>query len=257
MNTNTMKTLIRVSAATLLLSVSIPTMLRAEDSVTKEAKVDFVVQPNFPTAARTMGVREGTVTVLIAVDREGKLVDWIAVSATNPAFIDAIGTTIERWTFEPGYRNGKPVPYTLCETCRFLDNSNAITVDGIQMEKMLLNSQIGLKDVPLVAKTSEIDRVPEPVKVVQPVLSADVPAGQRAGEVEMGFFIDPTGHVRMPYVIQCNGDIRLAYAAYAALAEWQFRPSTVHGSPMTVRASQKFIFHEPPVAAKSEAPAQK
>jgi outer membrane biosynthesis protein TonB len=252
-----MKTLIRVSAAALLLSVLVPTVLRADDSVTKAARVDFVVQPNFPTAARSLGLREGTVTILIAVDSEGKLVDWIAVSATNPAFVDAIGTTIDRWAFEPGYRDGKPVPYTLCETCRFLDKSNAITVDGTQMEKMLLNSQIGIKDAPLVAKIAELDHMPEPLKIVQPVLSADIPAGQRAGMVEMGFFIDPTGHVRMPYVIQCNGDIRLAYAAYAALTEWQFKPSTVRGEPMTVRASQKFFFHEPPIAAKSEASAKK
>ena len=58
----------------------------------------------------------------------------------------------------------------------------------------------------------------------------------------MGFYIDETGKVRIPVVEEYDGHRGIVDAAYNAIRQWEFKPPTVKGKPVTVRVEQPFEF---------------
>jgi len=214
---------------------------------TVAANISRLVDPIYPIRLLAIGVSEGSATIMVDLDDTGKMIDWIPLSATNEEYVAAISRVINDWKFTPAYRDGEPIPYALYVTVKFKSDSIMMSFNGVQMVQAYLSGLMDTTEKPLVSKYSELDAMPTPINVVQPVLSSDISPDQRAGEVVLGFFIDATGHVRMPVLLKCDGDIRLAYAAYNALLMWQFEKPTVRGQATMVSARQKFIF-----TAKSE-----
>ena len=66
--------------------------------------------PHYPPALRNQKV-PGDATLLIVVDRSGRVVSAQIEQATHPDFGRASYTAALKWRFEPGLRNGKPVPF--------------------------------------------------------------------------------------------------------------------------------------------------
>ena len=87
----------------------------------------------------------------------------------------------------------------------------------------------------------DLDRIPTPLHIVKPVLPTRLPKGSAPVEVTVDFYIDETGHVRMPAVDRSE-DNAPAWAAVQAVAQWTFAPPTVNGVPVTVLATQSFVF---------------
>ncbi|MFA5257358.1 MAG: hypothetical protein WC360_04350, partial [Opitutales bacterium] len=54
------------------------------------ANVSRVINPIFPIMLSSTGVYEGSVTVMVDLDNEGKMIDWMAVSATREEFVTAV-----------------------------------------------------------------------------------------------------------------------------------------------------------------------
>ena len=63
------------------------------------------------------------------------------------------------------------------------------------------------------------------------------------GRVQVHFFIDETGAVRMPSV-EAPAHPYLAETAVNAVREWKFEPATRRGRPVLIAASQQFDFLE-------------
>jgi len=59
--------------------------------------------------------------------------------------------------------------------------------------------------------------------------------------VEVRFYIDETGAVRMP-AVDSDAHPYLAETAVTAVKEWRFAPPTHDGRPVLVAASQVFDF---------------
>ncbi len=242
-----MKTLNRhnirnILAATILLSAIPAASSAAPQAEVRRAEIVHLVDPIYPISLSSMGIYEGSTTILIEVDSRGDMTDWIALSATRMEFVESVARVIDQWKFKSATRDGVAIPYSLSLTINFKSDGLMMSVNGFQMVQAFLYGNFNPVDKPLVAKFSELDNMPRPTKVVEPAFTADVPKDVRNGSVEMGFFIDTNGKVRMPVLLECNGDIRLAYAAYDALMQWEFNTPTVRGRPMMVRARQQFIF---------------
>jgi len=214
------------------------------------AEIKDLVNPLYPTMLSSMGVLEGSATVLIDIDADGNMIDWLALSCTNEEFVSAIERVIDKWTFTPATEDGTPIPYAMSVTVKFKAEGILMAINGVQIVQAYMNGMFEPVERSLVSRYSDLDGMPTPVKVIQPMLSKDIPEENRSGEVVLGFFIDPAGKVRMPVMLECNGDMCLAYAAYDAIMQWQFEVPTVRGRPTMVRARQKFIFTSPPKASK-------
>lgn len=68
-----------------------------------------IVEPTFPMAERRAGIT-GTVSVNCLVDELGNVRDAAVVRGSDMAFSDATLAALKRWKFNPGLRDGVPVP---------------------------------------------------------------------------------------------------------------------------------------------------
>jgi TonB family protein len=63
----------------------------------------------------------------------------------------------------------------------------------------------------------------------------------RTGNVTVDFYIDESGHTRMPAVVGATDEL-LAAAAIAAVKDWRFETPRYHGQPTLAHAQQTFVF---------------
>jgi len=66
------------------------------------------VDPVSPFEARQAGIT-GYVVVEFTINKNGDVVDAVAVTATYPAFISPALSCVTRWKYSPGMKNGHPV----------------------------------------------------------------------------------------------------------------------------------------------------
>lgn len=245
MNTFTTHVISRMLAFVLVAAAALPNFARADElPENRDISISYVVNPVYPIKLGAMGISEGSVRIIISVDNTGKMMDWVALSATKPEFVRAIANVINSWEFKPACRDGEPVASVISVAVKFKNDNVVMSMNGFQMVQALMNSYFDAKELSLVARYSELDGIPEPINIVQPSVDPSVTGKAREGEVVIGFFIDTDGHVRIPVMMECKGDVRLANAAYDALNKWEFAKPVVKGKPTMVRASQKFIFKE-------------
>lgn len=66
------------------------------------------VKPDYPFSERRGG-GNGTATVSVIVDVDGRVVSASSKEATSPAFGEAAVDAVKQWKFKPATRLGKPV----------------------------------------------------------------------------------------------------------------------------------------------------
>ncbi len=240
LNSHTIRNISAVFLAMLLMASSSASAALL-GNVTR-AEIKEVVNPIYPMSLSSMGIYEGSATLLIELDSEGKMTDWLAVSASKPEFVTALERVIDKWTFTPATRDGENIPYALSVNVKFKSEGIMMAVNGVQMVQAYLYGRFDTHEERLVSQYSELDKMPTPVNIVQPKVFSDIPEEDKDGYVVLGFFIDNEGNVRMPVLMEYEGDIRLAYSAYDALVQWKFEAPKVNGKTTMCRASQKFIF---------------
>ncbi len=68
--------------------------------------------PEYPADLRRRKV-EGTVVVVFTVDRNGRVVQPTIEQSPHPQLASAALAAVRRWRFEPGRRQGRPVPFRM------------------------------------------------------------------------------------------------------------------------------------------------
>lgn len=185
--------------------------------------------------------REGDLRLVIDINEDGTIADWLVIRSHHQVFIDAVRRVIDEWTFHPATMNGKPIPIVMELMFNFSKRGTSL-VEGNLTELYLSRLPNMHKDLVLVRSFRELDKLPEPVKIVHPVINPEVPKDQRMGRVVVGFYIDETGKVRIPVVEEYEGHRALIDAAYSAIRQWEFKPPTIRGRPVIVRVAQPFEF---------------
>jgi TonB family protein len=208
-------------------------------------KIHQTVEAVYPSSLVNLGVKSGSASVAIAVDAAGRLTDYLVTAYTHPAFADSAVTALKKWTFEAALIHGFPRNSKSDLTFRFqVEGVVVVTMTTLDYDEM-----IHLKLAPASTAYSscalgELDRIPTPTKIVNPVYPNELARSSRGGHVIVGFYIDEQGHVRMPSVsretIEANEE--LAAIAVMAVSQWQFEPPTSKGRPVLVTAQQDFHF---------------
>jgi TonB family protein len=87
----------------------------------------------------------------------------------------------------------------------------------------------------------DLDRIPLLLNAVTPRYAIEARDQGVRGTVEVQFFIDEKGTVRMPAVLQADR-LDLAQMALEAVRQWKFEPPTHKGNPVMISAVQHFEF---------------
>lgn len=206
-------------------------------------KIDQTWQPVFPYRASQIGFQRGEAHVVIKVDANGSLADWLVVGYSHPAFAEQAVSALKKWKFEPARLHGMPVPVVVRVDFNFEREGITIVTqspqENLQERFLELDKDQYSYRVHLL---QELDRIPKPVHIVQPVYPVEWAQKGITGVVTVEFYIDETGKVRLPAVVNSGVSPLLGNLALDAVQQWQFEPATCKGKPVLVRASQNFNF---------------
>lgn len=208
-------------------------------------KIDQTEEAVFPSVLVPLGVKSGSASVAIAIDDAGRLTDYLVTAYTHPAFADSAVAAIRKWRFEPAMIHGFPRNSKSDLTFRFqLEGIVVMTMTSLSYEEMLHLKLAPGSSAFSPCTMGELDRIPTPTKIVNPVYPNQVARSSQGGHVSVGFYIDDQGRVRMPSVsIETNeANQELAAIAVMAVSQWQFDPPTSKGRPVLVVAQQEFNF---------------
>jgi TonB family protein len=229
-------------ALALLGAATLPAM-RVPDYV--PVKVHQTREPVYPSSLVSLGVKSGTASVAVAVDEAGRLTDTLVTAYSHPAFADSALSAIRAWTFEPAMIHGFPRNSKSDLTFRFqMEGIVVMTMTALSYEEML-HLKLAPGSTAFSACTlGELDRIPTPTKIVNPVYPGQLARSSRGGHVSVGFYIDEQGRVRMPSVSRETNEANeeLSAIAVIAVAQWQFEPPTSRGKRVLVLAQQDFNF---------------
>jgi TonB family protein len=208
-------------------------------------KVNQTQEAVYPPHMVDVGVKSGSASVAIAVDDAGRLTDYLVTAYSHPAFADSAVAALKKWTFEPAMFHGFPRNSKTDLTFRFqVEGVVVVTMTSLSYAEML-NLKLAPGSMAYRAcSLSELDRIPNPTKIVNPVYQNKLAQSSRGGHVLVGFYIDELGHVRMPSVSRETNEANEELAAIAVMAveQWQFDPPTSRGRPVLVAAQQDIHF---------------
>jgi len=91
--------------------ISGPTIYR-EGDLDRLPNAKIQIAPEYPFAMKSGGI-DGSVTVEFDVDREGKVVAARVRNSTHGEFEAPTLRAVLKWRFEPGRKNGRPVPFRM------------------------------------------------------------------------------------------------------------------------------------------------
>jgi TonB family protein len=74
--------------------------------------------PEYPDLAKRIGL-DGSVTINVLVDKEGKVKKVLLMKSTDDVFIQPALDAAKKWVFTPAIMNGKPVPVWVAIPFRF------------------------------------------------------------------------------------------------------------------------------------------
>jgi TonB family protein len=209
--------------------------------IEKTVTVHQTAVPIFPNNLLAITNR-GETRIVLSIDAEGKLDDYLVVGYTKREFADAALVAIKQWKFEPAISNGQPVPVVSEVNIMYEATGVVVSLNASEAIAAMLywwERSNRFEYHPVAMK--DIDRIPIPQNVVAPIYPRELANKGVKGDVSIVFYINEEGVVRMPAVSEA-ADMRLADLAMQALLSWKFEPPTRRGRPVLVRAVQTFKF---------------
>jgi TonB family protein len=198
--------------------------------------------PQYPSSLTLAGITKGYAVVAVSIDTEGKVQDSLVLAYTQPQLARASLAAVNDWVFIPARLDGAAVPVRT--ELRF-----DFTVEGAVISSNLTNhfffdnfDHLG-DGAPAYrpSRVAELDQLPVRVAGDSPRYDTKAAKAGVRGRVEVHFYIDEQGGVRLP-AVSAGTDYYLMEQAVAAVRHWRFAPPTSHGRPVLIAAAQEFDF---------------
>jgi len=208
--------------------------------VVSAPKFENYISPPVSAAQQMNALTGGNVRLAVQWDAEGRPVDWMVIAYSRRDFADSVVSVIPEWRFVPSKVEGQPVSgYTELEF-EFKGPDIISLATGDTMD--VLFHQVGFRHLAYrPCPLRELDRIPMPLNSVSPLYGLALLKQGIRGSVEVRFYIDETGAVRLPAVVSADHP-QLAEAALTAVRQWKFEPPTSRGNPVLILAQQRFDF---------------
>lgn len=209
---------------------------------TTPLRIEQTVEPQFPHALTLTHLTTGEARVVINVDADGQLVDWLVTGYTHKAFADEAVSVLKQWRYVAPTERGEPLGIRTELRFEFQATGRVVSLMAIETPEVLLKQMgIGPHLITHVCNLQELDRPIAPVNPASPAYPGQAGAQANARSVMIDFYVDEKGQPRMPVVVNSSHDV-LARAAVGALNQWRFTAPTRAGRPVAVRVRQEFIF---------------
>jgi len=228
----------------LLLVGSAPAQTAAGRTDWQSLKVVEFSDPVYPPRLMQLAVTQGEARVVISVDRQGALTEWLVTGYTRPEFATAAVDAIKEWKFEPARLRGEPLGAIAELTFHF--TAQGVVVSSLNFGEMIEVQTMRLFDERYEFRAclpAELDRAPAPLSMVAPAYPLALAKQGVRGSVNVEFYIDETGAVRLPS-LEPGDNLALGSLAIAALSQWKFTPPTSRGRAALVKAVQTFDFRD-------------
>jgi TonB family protein len=200
--------------------------------------------PPFPAALQMAGITRGYAVVAVSIDAEGKVQESLVLAETHPHIARTALAALRDWQFRPARLDGLPVPVQTEVRIDFtlegaVITSNAVNhffFDGFENAGDLSASR-------QLCPANQLDRAPQRLAGDAPQYALDAGKAGIAGHVQVHFYIDENGNVRMAGAQPVAGTHPyLMEQAVRAVRAWKFEPPTSRGRPVVVAAVQEFDF---------------
>lgn len=198
--------------------------------------------PQYPGSLLMAGITRGYAVIAVSIDAEGKLRDALPLAYTQPELARASLAAVREWQFIPAQLDGVRVPVQTEIEFDYTVHGAVITTNAIN--HFFFDSYEHVGDTAWVYRPGRPDRLDSPLVRI----AGDAPkyAHQAlregiTGTVQVHFYVDEKGEVRMPAVSGITNPY-LMEQAMTAVRGWKFTPPTIHGSPVLIVASQDFNF---------------
>lgn len=205
-------------------------------------KIIPTIKPPLSPVMQMEGVTEGKVLIAISVSAEGKLTDSLVLGYTHPALVRPCMEVLKDWTYIPGKLDGRPVAVQADVTIDY--SAQGVVISRTTVEDLDQRAQriFGYRLVSNRRSANELDAAPKPVSTVAPKYAREAEKDGVRGTVQVHFYIDETGAVRMP-AVEGIAHPYLSELAVEAIREWRFAPPTSRGKPVLIAARQNFSFN--------------
>jgi hypothetical protein len=197
----------------------------------KSAPIDLF----YPGEAYTEGVGEGSATVGVSLDAKGNPTDFLLIKYTRRYFGDSLMREAHRQEFAPRSVKGVAVPGRFVFSYGFVPTI-VLGMNNFQaMEERVTEVEGGPRFVYEPHLEREIDN--GGLEFTKPTVALfpdcyEEPKG-KAVKVLVSFYVDETGHARLPSV-ESAPSVLLIPNAIKAVQHWEFKPPTLKGKPVLV-----------------------
>lgn len=200
-----------------------------------------VDMPEFPTRLVSEGILGGRVHVVVEVAPDGRVSDSLVTAYTQPELARATRQAVKDWRFAPTTGpDGGGIIHTLDLTLTFEPEAGA----GFVMVEARAMSGADYTAEPHGSAPVPVDQLDAPLRVVdapQPVYPVEWEQQGVTGDVQVSFYVDGQGRVRVP-TVRGAPHPWLAALAMDAVRRWRFTPPTHNGKPAIVHITQPFSF---------------
>lgn len=232
-----MKTVPTLSALLAVVSLAASPVSAAIESI----KIVPTTKPQPSPVMLLDGVTEGTVIFAIEVSADGKLTDWMVLGSTHPSLVRPCAEILKDAEITPARLDGSPVAAQADVTVDYRAEGVVISGPAVLNLDRHMRRIFGYRIASQRRSSNELDRVLAPLSSVAPKYAKDAEKDGVRGKVQVHFYVDETGAVRMP-AVEGEAHPYLSEMAIAAVREWRFSPPTSHGKPVLVAARQEFNF---------------
>lgn len=211
----------------------------------ESVKVEATELPFIPAGLRINGFRTGEVVVALQVRADGQLGEHLVLAASHRALIKPCLEALPQWRYTPARQDGQPVLAQLQVRIKFKQEGVIVvnrTVSDVITAK--IEAIAGRPYDLAICPAAELDRPVEAITTVAPRYAAEAEQDGVRGRVQVEFYIDENGDVRMP-AVAAGTHPYLSTVAVEALRGWKFEPPTRGGRPVQVAAVQEFAFGPP------------
>jgi TonB family protein len=209
--------------------------------VMRSLKTDSFVPPLMNSRLVMAAVSRGRVRIALQVDENGRPMDWLIIAYSHRDLADSTLDVVRRWRFDPVKIENVPVK---AQTEFDLDfkGPDVVTISTVSDHiELFMRNLAGERLEYRPCTVRELDRIPLLLNVVTPRYSIAARDQGVRGSVEVQFYIDEKGTVRLPAVLNADR-IDIAMAALEAVRQWKFEPPTRNGRPVLISAIQQFDF---------------
>ncbi|GEM_PF-3388790 len=184
---------------------------------------------------------EGYARVIVDVDENGSVVDFVTIEASHLEFARAVERDLPDVRFLPARHQGEPVQTRSVLHVNFRAEGVASSITLQEHQEIFLEQMRAISPEPFLKVTAEgnLDRPLERVDDEPATLFVSEDGTPVTGAARVAFFVDREGAVRLPRVLSSDNR-EVAESAFQTVLQWRFTPPREQGNPRVVRVVVPF-----------------